>query len=261
VIAQLKQMVLSLQKPGTPPVNVELIVFGRSLETPRPFTTDMDAVVATLDDIQADPAGAVREPGGTNLFGAVNLGMAELDAALAARLKETLGSVVTTGTLVTVTDGRDTAGERLKKLDPRFNFISVGISNQIDDADLSTIGPQGSFLAPSQADWADAFSRVVARVQEYPERSYLLAYCSPAVAGTHTVSVTLAERQTRTSATCKLRAEDFGVGVGICNEAFISNYCASRECGSFLACGDCPATDAGPPLADPDDAWSFTLAN
>jgi hypothetical protein len=259
VIQQLKTMVLALPRPGTPPVNVMLIVFGRSLEIAQYFTTDMQEVTATLDRILADPAAAVREPGGTNLFGAVNLGMSQLSETLQARLEATLGSVVSTGTLVTITDGRDTAGETLDKLDSRFNFISIGISSNIDDVDLSKVGREGSFLAPSSADWADAFSRVVTLVQEYPERSYLLAYCSPAVAGTHTVSVTLANRETKANATCKLAAAEFGVGFGVCDASFITNYCATAGCSSFLACGDCPIPDAGASqVMSLDDTWIFT---
>ncbi len=257
LIARLKQMVQSLQPAaGAPPVSVQLIVFGRSVDIARDFTSDFSAIAATLDAIQADPAGAIREPGGTNLFGAIQLGMSQLNLAQQSRRAATRGSVVTVGTLVTVTDGRDTSGGALPALDKLMNFISIGISNNIDDTDLGRVGPQGSFLAPTQADWGAAFDRVIARVLEYPQRSYLLAYCSPAVVGTHTVSVTLANRTTQANATCKASAAEFGVGVGNCNEAFISNYCASRSCASFLACGGCEGADAGLP-----DQWSFTTNN
>jgi len=261
VIARLKQMVQSLQPAaGAPPVYVQLIVFGRTVQTAQPFTSDLSAVAATLDVIQSDPAAAVQDPGGTNLFGAVNFGMAALDGAMQSNLDVTLGAVVTTGTLVTITDGRDSSGVILKALDKRFNFVSVGISNEIDDKELTKIGPQGSFLAPSQADWAQAFDRVVQRVLEYPQRSYLLGYCSPAVAGTHTVTVTLAGREAKASATCTLNAAKFGVGAGACNETFVNDYCSTRSCGSFLACGACQS-DAGTPTQAADDKWGFSGAN
>jgi hypothetical protein len=261
VISRLKQMVQSLQPPaGAPPVHVELIVFGRTVLPKQPFTSDLSAVAAMLDTIQANPANAGVDPGGTNLFGAVNFGATELDTAMAKSITATLGGVVTTGTLVTITDGRDSSGVTLKPLDKRFNFISVGISSEIDDGELTKIGPQGSFLAPSQADWAQAFDRVAQRVLEYPQRSYLLGYCSPAVAGNHTVTVTLAARAAKASATCTLNATKFGVGAGVCNESFINDYCSSRSCGSFLACGACQ-TDAGPLAQSVDDQWGFSTAN
>lgn len=255
VIATLKQMVESLRPaPGAPPVSVELIVFGRTVQIKQGFTSDLSAVATALDVIQADPAHAIEDPGGTNLFGAVNAGMGELDSAAKGRLAQTLGGVVTTGTLVTITDGRDSSGVQLQPLDKRFNFISIGISSDIDDTELTKIGTQGSFLAPTQADWGAAFDSVVQRVLQYPQRSYLLGYCSPAVEGNHDVTVTLANRTANTNATCRLDATQFGSGV--CNDAFINGYCGSRSCGSFLACGACPLGDAG--AQSPNDTWSFT---
>lgn len=258
VIGRLKQMVQDLTPaPGAPPVRVQLMVFGRSIHIPVPFTSDLSLVMAQLDTIQANPAAAVAEPGGTNLFGVVNDGMKSLKAAMDQRREESLGAVVTTGTLVTITDGRDTSGVRLETLNKALNFISIGISGQISDVELTRIGPQGSFLAPQQSDWESAFDRVVARVLEYPRRSYLLGYCSPAVAGNHTVAVTLANRKANLDATCKFRGEEFGFGLA-CNDTFINGYCESNACGEFLACGIRPGSDAGPTACGEDPSWKFS---
>jgi len=224
---------------------------------PEPFTQDLSQIVAQLDAIQANPAGAITDPGGTNLFGAVNQGMSDLSGAMGLRESDTGGAVVTTGTLVTVTDGRDSSGVTLQPIPKRFNAISVGISSEIDDTELTRIGPQGSFLAPTQPDWAAAFDRVVQRVLEYPKRSYLLGYCSPAIAGSHVVTVTLAGLTAKANASCKLDATKFGQNAGVCNGTFVNNYCSTRSCGSFLACPNCQR-DAG---ATADDLWNFTPAN
>jgi hypothetical protein len=261
VITQLKQMVLALQPAaGAPPVSVQLIVFGRTVTPPEPFTQDLSQIVAQLDAIQANPAGAITDPGGTNLFGAVNQGISDLSGATQARAQETGGAVVTTGTLVTVTDGRDSSGVSLNAIPKLFNAISVGISSQIDDTELTRIGPQGSFLAPTQPDWSAAFQRVVQRVLEYPKRSYLLGYCSPAIAGTHAVTVTLSALTAKANASCKVDAKKFGQNAGACNGAFVSNYCSTRACGSFLACANCES-DGGVFSSSPDDQWGFTPAN
>ena len=63
------------------------------------FTRDISQVVAALDAIQASPAGIV-DPGGTNLFGAVNFGLTELDKAMQLYAEQTNFGIVTTGTLV-----------------------------------------------------------------------------------------------------------------------------------------------------------------
>jgi hypothetical protein len=255
VISQLKKTVAALTPgQGAPPVDMSLLVFGRTVQRVVNFTRDISQVVAALDAIQANPAGIV-DPGGTNLFGAVNFGMTELDKAMQLYAQQTDFGVVTTGTLVTVTDGRDSSGVTLQPIATRLNAISVGISNEIDDTDLTRIGPQGSFLAPTQPDWADAFDRVAQRVLEYPKRSYLLGYCSPAVAGKHDVTVALASVTAHETASCTVPADLFGAGEEACNASFYSGYCGAHSCGSLLACGPCEG-DAG--VTSDVSSWAFT---
>jgi hypothetical protein len=256
LITDLKRMVQSLEPAaGGPAVSIAIIVFGRSVHVFLPITSDFSAVAAALDAIQADPAGAITESGGTNLNGAINTGMGVLQAALNTHYETTLGAVMAMGTLVTITDGRDNAGVTLMSVAGHLNLISVGISSNIDDVELTRVGPQGSFLAPEQTDWAQAFDRVAARVNEYPSRTYLLGYCSPAVDATHDIAVTLANRETRSDAACSFDAGNFGVGVGVCDAAFINGYCEDRACGSFLACGLC---EGSPTEQAVDDLWRFS---
>jgi hypothetical protein len=236
-------------------VKIELIVFGRSVQTELEFTNDLQAVKDKLDDIRANSQTVLTDPEGTNLNGVVNVGVQSLVEELDRHLASTGGSKLATGTLVTITDGKDTAGVTLHKLVPRLNYISIGVSNQIDDAELTRVGAQGSFLAPEPSDWVSAFSTVAQRVAEYPRRAHLLAYCSPAVAGSHTVVATLANGEAAATASCKFDAKKFGVGSGVCTESFINGYCpgGAHGCGTFLACGTCStgATDAGAA----DDVW------
>jgi hypothetical protein len=241
-----------------PPVRMELIAFGRSLHVKTPFTPTLPVVSAALADMLENPDEAVDEPDGTNLNGVINLALANLDDAITSRIEETRGSVISTGTLIVITDGRDTGGVRLANIAPRFNVISIGVSGNINDDELTRVGPQGSFLAPEQADRVEAFDTVAQRVKEYPERAYLLAYCSPAVAGNHEVIATLANLEAHASASCGFNATDFGSG-SACNQAFIETYCDEpiHACGAFLACDPpCkePPADAGPPR----DNWAFS---
>ena len=147
-------------------------------------------------------------------------------------------------------------GEDLDDIDERWNLISVGVSNDIDDAELTRIGPHGSFLAPTGPDRVATFERIAQRVAEYPNRAYLLAYCSPAVANDHEVWVTLANGEADLILGCEFDAENFGVGQGVCTADFINGYCDSgvHGCGTFLACNSCQP-DGG---ANPDDAWNST---
>ena len=241
---------------GESKVYVQLIVFGRSVDLALPFTDDMTAVKQKLDELEADLDNAVLDPVGTNLNGVINRAQEALNGIWADRDARSGGSLLSTGTLITITDGVDTSGEDLDDLDPRWNLISVGVSNDIDDAELTRIGPHGSFLAPRSADRVSIFERVAQRVAEYPNRAYLLAYCSPAVANDHEVWVTLANGEADLILGCEFEAENFGIGQGVCTADFINGYCEStvHGCGTFLACNSCQP-DGG---VDPDDAWNST---
>jgi von Willebrand factor type A domain len=261
VISSLRDMVASLAPAeGEPPVRIQIMPFARSVSVAREFTEDLGTVDATLQYLGDYPELAVAEPDGTNLNGVINAGVGFLETVLAGRVETTGGAVVATGTLVTITDGRDTGGVRLEAIPDRINVISVGISSNINDAELTRIGPQGSFLAPTSADRDVAFATVAQRVKDYPQRAYLLAYCSPAVAGTHAVQATLANLDARLSATCEFNAMKFGTG-SPCNQNFIQSYCSevSHGCGKFLACD--PACTGLNPYADAgviSDDWEFS---
>lgn len=257
----LKALVRDLEPElGESPVYVQLIPFGRSTDPAlQQFSADFDLIADTIDDIFDDPTTYVREPNGTNLNGVINKGVEALEARFTEVLQATRGGVVSTGTVLSITDGADNSGVRLEDNAARYNLISVGISDEVNNKELTRVGAQGSFLAPTPADWQASFAAVAQRVAEYPRRSYMLAYCSPAAASQQTIAVTWANGTAKTDATCKVDADDFGQGTA-CNAAFMAGYCANpaRACAGFLACGECAADAANPEqdwIPDADDFY------
>jgi von Willebrand factor type A domain-containing protein len=248
----LKALVRDLEPGvGESPVYVQLIPFGRStVPALQQFSADFDLIADKIDDIFDDPSSYVPEPNGTNLNGVINKGVQALEDKFKDVLGNTRGGVVSTGTVLSITDGDDNSGVKLVDRAARYNLISVGISDDVDNKELTRVGAQGSFLAPTPADWQASFEAVAQRVAEYPRRSYMLAYCSPALDSQQTIAVTWANGTAKTDATCKVDANDFGEGIA-CNAAFLAGYCTDpvRSCGGFLACGPC-TTDAGDPVQD-----------
>jgi hypothetical protein len=244
---RLKALVGDLEpQAGESPVYVQLIPFGRSTEPALlDFSADFDLLADTIDQIFDDPVSAVPDPGGTNLNGVINEGVVALEERLTQVLRNSGGGVVSTGTVLTITDGNDNSGVKLGDRAARYNLISVGISNDVNNKELTRVGPQGSFLAPTPADWQASFEAVAQRVAEYPRRSYMLAYCSPAVGSQQTIAVTWANGVAKADATCRVDASKFAQDQA-CNEAFMTGYCTNpdRGCSGFLACGKCP-TDGG----------------
>jgi hypothetical protein len=249
LVSSLGSVITSLQRPpGEPPVAISILAIGRFVQEYLPFTSNLGTVQSALDAIAADPAkvAAFVNGGGTSLHQAVTVGIHHTERMQALRNDVTAGGVLTTGTLVVVTDGQDTSG--LARNDDLIkntlvNVISVGISSEIDSADLTRIGRDGSFLAPTPEDFVGVFQEIATRVQEYPKRSYLLGYCSPATTGKHVVKVSLAGNfKVSAPAGCGFDAAVFGSNPNdVCNAKFFADSCAARKdaCGGF-ACGACP---------------------
>ncbi len=249
LVAQIRTFVHSLQPaPGSPPVSISILVFGRFVAEYVPFTTDVAELDAALETLEKEPERVVSlvRGEGTALYQAVERSVQAVERVRALRHLVTEGGVLTTGTAVVISDGRDSSNAKLNAAliqNTRVNVISVGISSDIDDEDLGAIGRDGSFLAPTPADWAEAFGEIAERVAEYPDRTYLLAYCTSATTGDATVSVDLSAFPARERATCKFNADQFPADVTrYCNLDLFKDFCADEgySCGTFVACGACP---------------------
>ncbi len=255
--AELRDFVQTVRTPpGEPPLTASVVVFGRTVEVLQPFTKDLAKVDAALAQIETAPGVVQAMVGGdgTSLFAAVKRGIQELDRIQGFRRVVTDSGVLTSGTLVVVTDGKDTSGDTIDQLqidETRNNMISIGISPEISNDELTAIGRDGSFLAPRPEDWEAAFDEIARRVDEHPDRAYLLGYCSSATTGLREVSVGLADMGTGpgqfsevNTATCRFNAEFFSPNPAVaCNPAFFQNECNGKSCGGLLACGSCADTE------------------
>ena len=248
LVTELRGLVSALETaPGEPDLYVSVQVFGRQVAEYVPFTRDLQAVDAALDALANDPAPAVDLAGGgqsTALFNATAEGIRETTRMREMRDAVTWGGVLTTGTVVVVTDGLDSSNADLDfdQIQTTTNqVISIGISNDIDDDQLRAIGRDGSFLAPTPAQWTTAFDAIAERVDLYPERSYLLAYCSSASEGLPDVEVSVTGPGVVevTSAECTFNAELFSSQGFVCSAEFFTGECNALECGGLTGCGSC----------------------
>ncbi len=248
LIGELRTFVAGLAPaPGESDVAVSVYVFAHSVGEYVPFTRDLAAVDAALAAIAVDPAPAVLVAGngsGTDLFDAVEVGINRTQRIRDLRDAVTWGGVLTTGTVVVVTDGIDSSNGTFDaaQVDKTTNnVISVGISSTVDFETLQKIGREGSFLAPNVEDWAAAFGEIGTRVAQYPERSYLLAYCSSATEGRPDVAVqAMGPSVTSSSAVCKFDADLFGSDPSDqCGPGLFATGCDGAQCGGLLACGGC----------------------
>ena len=253
LVAEMRNLVTSLQPgAGDPDVYLSVYVFGRFVEEYVPFTRDFAAVDAALEQVELDPSSVVSlvNGDGTALHAAVEVGINRTQRIRELRDAVSWGGVLTTGTVVVITDGQDSSNKMLNNsliTNTLNQVISIGISNAVDNADLEAIGRDGSFLAPTPEDWSVAFGEVANRVDQYPDRAYLLAYCSSTTDGQPNVEVSLGSANkliVDQTAVCQFNANTFSSNpADVCNDQLFATECDFQTCGGLTACGACADTD------------------
>ena len=223
------------------PVQVQVLAFGgEAMATERQrHTLDLDAARAALDGLRSWTPGDV---GSTNLNGAVVQALQQSAAAQQAYRDRNLGGAFSTGYVVVFTDGRDTA----RRVDVPTVQSAVSASPDtlmvvgLQGADwrpdaIAALGARYTVEAPDAGQLPREFSAVANRIAGQASRSYLVGYCSPSRAGSHTVAVNVSGTQTRTQAVYDFDAGGFD---GSCRAAAFEAVCEGRTCGG-LGCGAC----------------------
>ncbi len=270
LVGELRSFVQELAPaPGEPDVYVSIYVFGRFVREYVPFTRDYAAVDAAIAAIEADPLeiNALVNGDGTRLYDAVATGIRRTQRIRDLRDAVTWGGVLSTGTVVVVTDGLESTNGTLDTgliADTLNQVISIGISPEVtaNDEDLRAIGRDGSFLAPEPADWATAFGQVVSRVEQYPRRAYLLGYCTSAAQALAEVEVSLEGIVPAQTATCNYDASAFSVDpTVVCSPELFESECDGQACGGLTACGACADDECcdGRACEGPTDATTAGL--
>ena len=150
------------------------------------FTSSPGAVASGLARLSTRKP---RDPS-TNLNGAVVNALAVLERALMRSRKP-----LRFGTLLVFTDGTDRAHrvpeEEMHAAldDAQVNVFAIGLGPEISVDQLSRLGRHGFVQADDQGKIGSAFDEVAARIEAASKQFYLLSYCSPARAGTHSLRV------------------------------------------------------------------------
>lgn len=187
---------------------VALYAFDGSEDIHRitPFTQSEGAANAGLGRLSSFNT---RDPS-TNLHGAVVAAIGELDAAL-----ERSRVPLRFGTVVVFTDGSDRAArvseqEMTEAInESSYDFFAIGVGDEIQESTLGSVGREGYVMVTDQEAIRDAFTEIGERITEMTQRYYLLSYCSPARAGTHTVRVEAVTEAATGSISYEFDAEGF----------------------------------------------------
>jgi formylglycine-generating enzyme required for sulfatase activity len=224
------------------PAQVQLMAFGgeATAYVAQAYTLDLAAARTALNELAAWRPSDI---GATNLHGAVVQALGESEAAQAAFRARNLGGAFSSGYVVVFTDGGDTA-ERVNLAQVQSavsasadEVFMVGLRGaDYDAAALTAItSPQNVLAAPSAAEIEREFAALANRLAGQALSTYLLGYCSPKRAGSHTVSVQVTGAENRSTASFDFGADGF---TGSCRAAAFATVCEGNECGG-LGCGAC----------------------
>jgi hypothetical protein len=169
------------------------------------FTRDPDAVAEAIASITP----AISNDNSTNLYGAVVEGVEVVQDKVDALQAE---SIIAVGSLVTFTDGRDTAGrlgtnglsravsavdaassEQVNGLSI-FNGFTIGLGGDVNADALAELGPALYAQAGNTAELEARFREIADRVEAEANSFYVLEYCSPKRAGSHTLGIRVEAR-------------------------------------------------------------------
>ncbi|MEQ8274690.1 MAG: hypothetical protein RMA76_11900 [Deltaproteobacteria bacterium] len=175
------------------------------------FTSDRIAIGAALE--LARQAEVVDDS--TNLYGAVVSALRVLDNAVDASRTE---HDIVHGALVLFTDGDDRAarvawGAVDRGLDdtPHSTF-AIGVGPEIDETFLGELGRSGAVYAGAASEIVQAFKAVGNTLRAHAEATYVVSHCSPARAGTHTLTIEAEYQDRYGQVQIDFSAEGFGGG-------------------------------------------------
>lgn len=179
-IEKLKQAATAIVDGALPEQRLSIVSFADQSKVRVDFTKDKVALKAAI--------AAIKDKDGlsTNLYGAVADALGRWQDGFVGA-----GSTgrLTTGLVLVMTDGTDTAGLRTlgDVVQQRGNkrIITVGIGNEVNVDALSTLGNAGYLASTSFDALVTDVGKINAATQALGKSIYRASYCSPKLAGQH----------------------------------------------------------------------------
>ena len=224
-------------------IGIEVFAGDKTAKVWQTHTLDTNLLLSQLDALSAYTPTTI----GTNLYGAVKDGLSNIATAETAFRTRNKGGAFSTGYVVLFTDGADTTGyfsdadaTKAEAASPD-QVLAVGLqSSDFDLPALKKIAPFGVNVAYDTASLTTAFQALGTRIAGQVKRTYLIGYCTPKKAGSHTLSIDVAGNTNPTPAPAVFQfdATPFAKATSVCSAADFTTACDGKECGG-LGCGAC----------------------
>ncbi|MGM0575274.1 MAG: VWA domain-containing protein [Myxococcota bacterium] len=220
-------------------IRVRVAFFSKSFVVEQDFTADPSLAKAALDRLLTDDTGSNT----TNLYGALIDAVGQSEATQVQRVDDMKDGVFTLGQIVLFTDGSDQAA--LKTLaeaesavqGTRDDVFLLALGGELNTDVLSGLGKSGWGLAATAGELADEFTALAQRIKLLQKRVYVLGYCSPKLAGSHSLTVRVTGKDGQ-SAPVSFDASTFDQAGETCSAEAFEVACDGRDCGGLL-CGGC----------------------
>ena len=240
-----KTMVTKLAKDPKVTTWVRISVFAKDVEVWQDYTRDDAVLAARIDDLAASEPKAKT----VSIYGALLETIAAGDKTAADRATAMGSGVFTYAQVVLVTAGSDQTGlHTLEEAQSAVSNSSADVvvlalgddladGGNIDVAAIDALGKNGAFVAATSEQLAGAAVDALDATLALQKRLYLVAYCSPKLAGQHTVEIEVAGGLGKTP-TYELDAATFGDDGPLCSKDVYAAQCDGLDCGG-LGCGGC----------------------
>ncbi len=238
-VAAAKGLVDQVMGPDATGIRIRVAFFSKAYTVVQDFTSDPELAKAALDGLLVDQTGSNT----TNLYGALIDAVDESDAAQVARAAAMRDGVFTLGQVVFFTDGSDQAAvATLQQAQSavqtsKDDVFLIALGGELNTDVLASLGKSGWALAETAEALEDAFAALALRVRLLQKRVYVLGYCSPKLAGHHTLTVRVKDKDGE-SAPVSFDASTFNVPGESCSAAAFEAACDGKDCGGLL-CGGC----------------------
>jgi hypothetical protein len=128
------------------------------------------------------------------------------------------------------------------------DVIFLALGGEVKPEVVSSLGRDGAFIAESVSDLGAAFTDAATSTRALQQRIYVLGYCSPKRAGTHSLTVGVGTASGGSTGV-SFDASSFGPG---CSALGFETACEGKFCGGLL-CGECGPGSCSGALAGEGD--------
>ena len=225
-------------------VYIAIAQFSRRFELVINHTANRDRLLAAVEAYRSDESGSQT----TNLYGSYIDALEFSQNAQNRFVDQQQGGLVTFGQVLLLTDGNDNAELRTleeahaAKSFTRDDIFVVGLGD-LDEMVVEKLSTENATLAEATDELSEIFAEQVARLQRRQASVYMVGYCSPRLAGEHSVSISIGDGEAIRLLAFDATGWDQWNGRA-CSTTLFDTACSERACGG-LWCGACGQPEDG----------------